>query len=296
MFALGAPGLRAADADKPTQMTIARWAGQGKPAADAMKDIAVKLTEKAIEGMGGMKRFVKNGDVVWIKPNIGWDRTPEQAANTNPDVVATLIKLCLDAGAKTIKIGDNPVHAADKSYKASGIAAVAKELGAEVIFLDKTRFKDTDIKGERVKSIPIFPGILECDVVINVPVVKHHRLAEMTACMKNYMGVIEKRQTFHQGFGACLSDISRFMQPRAKLIVVDALRVLKANGPLGGRLEDVDVKTTVAAGVDIVALDSLSAELMGKKGKDVKTVEAGEKAGLGTIDYRSLALRELSVS
>jgi uncharacterized protein (DUF362 family) len=295
MLAVGAERLAAADATKPTTMTIARWAEQGKPADAQMKDLAVKLTEKAIDGLGGMKRFVNKGDVVWVKPNIGWDRTPQQAANTNPDVVATLIRLCLEAGAKTVKIGDNPCDPADKSYLASGIAAAAKELGAEVVFLDKSRFKETAIKGERVKKIPIFPAILECDVVINVPIVKHHVIAGMTACMKNYMGVIEQRGVFHQGMATCLADISRFMQPRAKLCVVDAMRILKAHGPKGGNLADVEVKATVAAGVDIVALDALSAELMGKKPTDYASVKKGQEAGLGTMDYRSLA-REFSVS
>jgi uncharacterized protein (DUF362 family) len=295
LLAVGGNGLLAADGT-PAKMTIARWAGQGKPADDQMKSLAVRLTEKAIEGLGGMKRFVSRGDVVWVKPNIGWDRTPEQAANTNPDVLATLIRLCLDAGAKTVKVGDNPCHPANKTYSASGIGPAAKALGAEVVYLDKTRFKETAIKGERVKTIPIYPGIMECDVVINVPIVKHHALAGMTACMKNYMGVIESRATFHQDIPTCLADITRFMQPRAKLCVVDAMRILKAHGPMGGKLEDVEVKATVAAGVDIVALDALSAELMGKTAKDYRSVVKGHEAKLGTMDYRSLAPREFRVS
>ena len=96
-----------------------------------MKNVAVKLTEQAIEALGGMKRFVSRGDVVWVKPNIGWDRTPETAANTNPDVVATIIRLCFDAGAKTVKVGDNPCDVAEKTYEASGIAAAARAAGGE---------------------------------------------------------------------------------------------------------------------------------------------------------------------
>ena len=294
MLTLGAEPLLAQGVANTPDMTIARWAGKGTPEAGQMKDLATKLTEKVIEGLGGMGRFVKKGDVVWVKPNIGWDRTPEQAANTNPDVVAALIRMCFDAGAKIVKVGDNPCDIAAKTYVASGIAAAARDLGAKVIMLDRSRFKDTDIHGERVKTIPIFPEILECDLVINVPIVKHHSIAGATMCMKNYMGVIDKRGVFHQGMADCLADITRFMKPR--LCVLDAFRILKAHGPKGGKLEDVVMKTTIAAGVDIVALDALGAELMGKKPTDYKSVVKGQEAGLGKIDYRSLALREFSVS
>jgi len=295
-MALGTGGIvsSALAQDKPVEMTIAKWDGAPNPTNDQIKQIVVKLTEKAIEGLGGMKRFVKQGDVVWVKPNIAWDRSPEQAANTNPEVVATLIRLCFEAGAKRVKVGDNPVHQAKKSYEASGIAAAAKAAGAEVVYLDKERFKEVDIKGQRVKSIPIYPDMLEVDLMINVPIAKHHVLATATLGMKNYMGVIENRRVFHQDFNSCLSDITRFMRP--KLCVLDAVRVLVASGPTGGRLEDVRTKLTVAAGTDIVALDALGVELIGRKLTDVPHVPAAEKNGLGKSDYRSLALREIAVS
>ena len=289
------PDLLLAQASaKSADMTIARWSG-AKPAADAgMKNIAVKLTEQAIEALGGMKRFVSRGDVVWVKPNIGWDRTPEQAANTNPDVVATIIRMCFDAGAKTVKVGDNPCDVAERTYEASGIAAAAREAGAKVVFLDPTRFKEAKIGGEQVKTIPVYPEIIETDLVINVPIVKHHRLAGLTMCMKNYMGVIDKRNTFHQAIAPSVADLTRFMKPR--LCLLDATRILKANGPKGGKLEDVETKLTLAAGIDIVALDAWGAEVVGKKPAEIGAIVKGQEYGLGKIDYRSLALRELAVS
>jgi uncharacterized protein (DUF362 family) len=293
MLALGGGQLLAETPEK-TEMIIARWAGQAAPEAAELKQIAQKLTEKAIDGLGGMGRFVSGGDVVWVKPNIGWDRSPEQAANTNPEVVATLVRMCYAAGAKVVKVGDNPCDIAAKTYEHSGIARAAREAGAKVLFLDRSRAKETAIGGERVKSIPIFPEILECDLVINVPLPKHHVLAKMTLCMKNYMGVIEKRNVFHQGMAECIADITRFMKPR--LCVVDAMRILKAHGPKGGNLSDVELKTTVAAGVDILALDAFGDELMGHKPTDIPSIVCGQKAGLGKVDYRSLALRELSIS
>ena len=124
----GAPAQEA-----PLDMTIARWKGN----EGAVQDIAGKLTEQAVSALGGMKRFVGKDDVVWIKANIGWDRTPEQAANTNPDVVKTLIRLCLEAGAKTVKVGDNPCNPAEKSYSNSKIAEAAEAAGGKVVYLDK---------------------------------------------------------------------------------------------------------------------------------------------------------------
>lgn len=306
--ALQAGHLLAADAaaaektptGKPVDMTIARWKGaKVEDTSDAgLADIATRLTNEAIQGLGGMKRFVKQGDVVWIKANIGWDRKPEQAGNTNPQVVAALAKMCFEAGAKTVKIGDNPVHAAAKSYPASGIPEATKSLGAEMVYLDKNRFKETAINGERVKSLLLYPDILECDLVINVPIVKHHVLTNATLCMKNYMGVMDNRQPFHQDFSACLSDLTRFMKPR--LCVLDAVRLLKDHGPVGGKLEDVVVKTTVAAGVDIVALDALGVELFEKEPSETRKATAiikyAQEVGLGKSDYRSLNLKELAVS
>jgi uncharacterized protein (DUF362 family) len=296
MLALGGQSLLAqeAAAAKPADMTIARWAGQGTPRAAELQQIAVKLTEKAIAGLGGLKRFVSRGAVVWIKPNIGWDRAPQYAANTNPDVVATLVRLCFEAGAKTVKVGDNTCNRAQATYQKSGIAAAAKAAGAEVHFLDQSRFRDVAIKGERVKTIPVYPAILDCDLVINVPIVKHHMLSTSTMCMKNYMGVIDKRNTFHQDIPTCLADLTRYMKPQ--ICVLDAVRILTNHGPMGGNLGDVLLKTTIAAGVDIVALDAWGAEVMGHKPTDIGSIVKGQQYGLGRIDYRSLALREFSVS
>lgn len=297
MMALGGESLLAPHAEAAqgnADMAIAKWAGQRTPDAGALKRIAVELTEKAVEGIGGLKRFVSRGDVVWVKPNIGWDRAPELAANTNPDVVATLVRLCYDAGAKKVKVGDNPCDLAQKTYQNSGIAAAAKSVGAEMVFLDRRRFRETSIGGERLKSIPIYPEILDCDLVVNVPVIKHHSLAKATMCMKNYMGVIENRRIFHQAIADCLADLTRFMKPR--ISVLDGIRILKAHGPKGGNPDDVELKTAVAAGVDIVALDAWGAELMGLKPEEVASVVKGHESGLGTMNYRSLDLREISVS
>ncbi len=294
-LACGAGDLLAAPAG-PAKMSIAKWAGAEASSSAQIDKIAVQLTEKAIEAVGGMRRFVSRGDVVWVKPNIAWDRAPELAANTNPGVVATLVRMCFDAGAKVVKVGDNPCHQPEKTYVSSGIPAAAEALGAKIVKLDRRRFRDMTIGGERVKTIPVYPEILDADVLINVPVAKHHVRAGLTMTMKNYMGVIEKRPTFHQAIPECLADLTRFMQPRTALHVLDCMRVLDDHGPFGGDPNDVIVKTTVAAGTDPVALDAFGADLMGRKPEEIGSVVKGNESGLGTMDYRALAPREIAVS
>ena len=280
--------------EKPADMTIARWSGKEDLSAEELQNVAVQLTEKALAGVGGLGRFVGKGDVVWVKPNIGWDRKPELAANCNPDLVATVVRLCFEAGAKAVKVGDNPCDIAAKTYVASGIAAAVRPLGAKVVFLDRSRFREMAIDGERVKRLPIYPEIVESDLVINIAIAKHHGLPGGTFCMKNYMGVMENRGSFHQAIAPCLADLTRFMKP--KISILDAVRVLKAHGPKGGDPADVLLKTTVAAGVDIVALDALGAELLGRKPSEIRSIVKGQEAGLGKMDYRSLALKEVAVS
>ena len=296
-LALGAENIFAPDvqaAQDPADMSIAKWAGARPRTAAEIQKAAVELTEKAIAGIGGLQRFIGRGDVVWVKPNIAWDRTPELAANTNPDVVATLVRLCLEAGAKTVTVGDHPCNVAASTYKSSGIADAARKAGAQVVFLDPSRFREMSIRGERVKTLSMCPEIIESDLVINVPIVKHHGLPGATLCMKNYMGVMDNRGSFHQALPECVADLTRFMKPR--LCVLDAVRILTAHGPRGGNPGDVQLKTTVAAGTDIVALDALGAEILGRKPQDIGTIVKGQEAGLGTMNYRSLALREIAVS
>ncbi len=281
----------AEDAASPVDMCIAKW--EGDP--DALTELATRLTEEAIEAIGGMGRFVNQGDVIWVKPNIAWDHSPEYAANTNPDVVKTLVRLCFDAGARQVKVGDNPCHQWERTYRNSGIADAAREAGADVIHVDRSRFRDMEIGGGRLQTHPVYPEIVESDLVINVPVAKHHGSTTVTLCMKNYMGVVENRGVFHQDLPSCIRDITAFMKPR--ISVLDAIRVLTANGPTGGNLDDVRRMDTVAAGTDVVALDAFGCELLGHDPHTIDTVTYGHEAGLGEIDFRDkLNVREMTIS
>ncbi|MDI6727798.1 MAG: DUF362 domain-containing protein [Thermodesulfovibrionales bacterium] len=253
-----------------------------------------KITRAAIDAMGGIKKFISRGDIVVIKPNMAWDRTPEQAANTNPEVVVEVVKMCYEAGAKKVKVFDRTVNDPRRCYVQSGIADAVRVLGAEVSYVDERKFKDMDIKGEAMKSWPLYTDIFEADKVINIPVAKHHSLAKLTMSMKNWMGVMGgSRRQIHQKLDESLVDLSMFIKPT--LTILDAVRILTANGPQGGNLADVKKLDTVIAGVDQVAIDSFGATLFGIKGSDLGYVRMADQRGLGTMDIAKLKIRKINV-
>jgi len=278
---------RAALATDPLPaMSIARWDEAALAGADLMP-VAVALTEAAVASLGGMDRFVNKGDRVWIKPSIGWNRRPELAATTNPDVVATLVRMCRDAGAKVVKVGDHPCQPARQTYRNSGISQAVDAAGGKMVYLDEARFQEVPLGGEFLETWPVYKEVFESDLVINVPILKHHSLTRCTIAMKNYMGVIGgNRSAWHQNMDACLVDITRFMKPR--LTILDAVRVLTDHGPQGGDPEDVDLRGIVAAGTDIVAIDAFGATLLGHKPEEIGFVAAAAQQGLGTLDFASL--------
>ncbi|MDH7499129.1 MAG: DUF362 domain-containing protein [candidate division NC10 bacterium] len=274
------------------------WRGGGAE-AEAIPDLAVatgavpsRTTAAAIQALGGMRRFIQRGDVVVVKPNIGWDRSPEQAADTNPEVVATLVTLCLEAGAKRVKVFDHPVNDARRCYARSGIAEAARRVGAEVSYVDLSKFREMKIQGEALKSWPIYTEAVEADRLINVPIAKHHGLSRLTMGLKNWMGVIGgRRSLLHQEIDVALADLASFFKPH--LVVLDAMRILVANGPQGGSPQDVRTTSTVVAGVDQVAIDSYGSTLFGLRGEDLGYLRHAHARGLGQLDYHRLRMKSI---
>lgn len=253
-----------------------------------------EIVKAAIDALGGMGKFISRGDVVVVKPNIGWDRTPEQAGNTNPEVVAAVVRLCFEAGAKKVRVFDRPVNDPRRCYVQSGIAPAASALGANVDFVDDRKFKDMAINGEALKSWPLYTELFEADKVINIPIAKHHGSAKLTMSMKNWMGVMGgQRRQIHQKLDQSLVDLSTKIKPT--LTILDAVRILTANGPQGGSLEDVKKLDTVIAGVDPVAIDSFGATLFGMKGSDLGYVRVGHERGLGQMDLNKVKIKKISV-
>jgi uncharacterized protein (DUF362 family) len=264
------------------------------PAADARPVLGVAtgtdwsaLPVTAMAALGGMQAFVKPGSTVVVKPNIGWDRTPEQGANTHPLVVASVVRMCLAAGAKTVRVFDRTCNNRDKCYANSGIRAAVEAIAdprVQLTFPDDRKAIPVRIaQGKLITEWSLYREALECDHYINVPVAKHHGLSRLTLGIKNVMGIMAgNRGSIHQGIHQKLADIYR-ARP-ATLTILDATRILLRNGPQGGKLEDVEVRNTVAACADPVAIDAWATGLFGLKPADIGYIASAAEAGLGIMD------------
>lgn len=252
------------------------------------------MVRKTIDLLGGMKTFVSTGDIVVVKPNIGWDRKPEQAANTNPEVVFEVVKMCLEAGAKKVKVFDRSCNAAQRCYESSGIKKAASDAGAEVSYTLDPLFKETRLpQGTLLKSWAVYKPALECDVLINIPIAKHHGLSRLTLGMKNLMGILGgDRGNIHQSIDEKLADVANFVKP--KLTILDAYRILTNNGPTGGNPRDVKLIKTIIAGGNIASVDAYGATLFGLKPVDLSCIVLGNKFGLGEIDLNKLVVDKYS--
>jgi uncharacterized protein (DUF362 family) len=254
------------------------------------------LVRQALAALGGMQRFVTAGQDVIIKPNICVAYHPyEYAATTNPWVVAALVKLCLEAGARRVRVMDSPFGGtAQEAYAKSGIQEQVAAAGGQMEFMAGFKYVKTQIpQGRSLHATDIYGDILKADVLINVPIAKNHSLARLTLGMKNLMGVIVDRTAIHSSLGQRLADLSTIVRPA--LTVVDATRILMANGPTGGNLSDVKKLDTLIASPDIVAADSYAATLFGLKPTDLDYVRAAAAMGLGQSDLSQLRIQEFSV-
>ncbi len=255
-----------------------------------------ELTRKAVELIGGMKRFVSKGDIVVVKPNIGWDRNPEQAANTNPQVVAEVVKLCLEAGAKRVRLFDRTCNTASRCYRNSGIKEAASAAGAEVSYVVDSGFVKTKLpEAEALKTWYLYRPALDADVLINVPVAKHHGLTRLTLGMKNLMGIMGgNRGEVHWDIDQKLADLANYVRP--DLTILDAVRILIRNGPQGGNLKDVKKIDTVIAGQKIATVDAYGTTLFGLQPSDLQSLKIGNKSGLGEIDLEKIRIKKISLS
>ncbi len=252
------------------------------------------ITKEAVAALGGMKSFVARGDRIMIKPNIGWDRTPELAACTNPEVVKTLVELCFDAGAKEVTVMDNTTNQAQRCYARSGIAEAAKSAGAKAPFVNTFRLKKMALQGEWLKEWEVFTDFIEADKLINVPIAKHHSLSRLTMGMKNWLGAIGgSRNQLHQRLDEAMVDLAAFFKP--ELTVLDAYRILIQNGPQGGRLSDVKLQKAVIAGADPAAVDALGATFFNIKPQELPYLEIARRRGLGEIDLEKIRLEKRTV-
>jgi len=254
------------------------------------------LIQRAMAAFGGMQTFVKKGSTVILKPNICTAyHSYEYAATTNPWLVGALVKLCLGAGAKSVTVMDFPFGStAEEAYAVSGIADQVKAAGGEIVVMSDFKFVPTAIpSGVWLKKTDIYDDILKADVVINVPIAKNHGLARITMGMKNLLGVVKDRPPLHINLGQNLADLATRIHPT--LTVLDAIRILTANGPTGGNLDDVKKLDTVIVSPDYVAVDAYGSTLFGLKATDLDYVRAGAKSGFGRADIENLKIEEINV-
>jgi uncharacterized protein (DUF362 family) len=275
------------------QLTVAQYA-MDEPGPQPGEPRA--LVQKALENLGGMGRFIARQDVVVIKPNIAWDRTPEQAANTNPELVAEVVRQCWQAGAKRVIVTDVSCNEAQRCFHRSGIEAAARAAGAEVILPDPEKFREVDMGGVVLKSWPIFTPFLEADKILNLPIAKHHELTGATLGMKNWYGILGgQRNRLHQQIHQSLADLAGFMLPT--LTIMDCYRILLRNGPTGGNLEDVALKKTIVAGTDPVALDAYVAKAYWNLDPEhLPYLQMAANRGLGTVEFEKLAVKTSQLS
>ncbi len=273
----------------PTARTVPDWRTNEAhlpPGAVAHGDDPAANVRRAIRAMGGMERFVRRGETVLIKPNAGWDRRPEQAADTNPEVIAELVRLCRHAGARRVIVADISCNDPIRSFEDSGIGPAARAAGAIVAAGSAIRLVRARTGGP-MAGLDIMGQLLDADRVINVPVVKQHSLSLATLGMKNWFGVLgQGRARLHQNIHHAIAELAATFRPT--LTVVDATRILMANGPQGGSLADVKQVHAVAAGIDPVACDAWGAALLGLDPRRVGFITAAEGRGLGRADPRLL--------
>ncbi len=253
-----------------------------------------KIVRAAIERIGGMGRFVSPGDKVLLKPNAAWDRQPEQAANTNPDVVASVVKLCLEARASEVWVTDVSVNDPYRCFARSGIEAAVKRSGGRLKLNTDNDFVPTDLKGESLKVWPVSRFYHQADKLINLPIAKQHSLSKCTMAMKNLYGSLGgQRNRLHQDINTSIADLASAIRPT--LTVLDATRVLRRNGPTGGNLSDVSIDNTVVAGIDIVAVEAYGLRFLDLRVEDIPFISMAEKRGLGISDWKSLNVAEINV-
>lgn len=269
-----APALIREALAAPPQPLVAVAEGRDYPA----------ITRRAINALGGMQRFVKRGDVVVVKPNMGWDRSTELAANTHPQVVRAVVEECLAAGAKKVKVFDSTCNDARRCYVSSGIQNALRGMkNVECKHIEEERFRKVALNGHFLKEWELYDEALSADVYINVPIAKHHGLSKLTLGLKNIMGIMGgNRGYIHCSLDVALADVNaRF---KSHLTIIDATRILTAHGPQGGNIADVKVLNKVIASRDVVAADAFATTLFGLKPADIPVTVAAYKRGLGEMD------------
>lgn len=256
-----------------------------------------QMFDLGIEALGGIEKFVKPNQTVVVKPNIGWDRSPEQGANTNPLLVKRIVEHCIKAGAKKVLVFDHTCDVWTKTYKNSGIEKAVKDAGGKIVPGNTAGYYHAvNIpKGVKLTSARVHELILESDVFINVPVLKHHSSSRLTASMKNLMGIVWDRRFWHRNdLQQCIADFATY-ERKPDLNVIDAYNVMMRNGPQGVSVSDVVNMKTQILTTDMVAADAAAAKFFGSNPSDVPHIRKANEMGVGEMDLEKLSIKRIMI-
>lgn len=254
------------------------------------------MFDRGIQSLGGMKSFVKPNQTVIVKPNIGWDRSPELAANTNPQLIGRIVEHCVKAGAKKVYVFDYTCDNWQKCYSNSGIEKAVKDAGGTMVPGNTENYyqKTSQVGGKRLKEAKEHELILESDVFINVPVLKNHGGATLTMTMKNLMGIIWDRRYWHKNdLHQCIADFAAYRKP--DLNILDAYRVMKRNGPKGVSVEDVTTMKAQLISTDMVSIDAAGAKLFGLDPETIGYIKIAHEMNAGNMNLDELNINRIKI-
>jgi len=254
------------------------------------------MFDKGIQSFGGMKTFIKKGQTVVVKPNIGWDVNPERAGNTNPILIKRIIQSCFEAGAKYVYVFDHTCDNWKRCYSNSGIESAVKDAGGKVVSGDSEGYyQQVTVKnGKKLTDVKVHELILESDVFINVPILKHHSSADVTISMKNLMGIVWDRGYWHRtNLHQCIADFATYRKP--DLNIVDAYLVMKRNGPRGISKDDVLTLKSQIISSDIVAADAAAAKLFNSNPGDIDYIRIANEMKIGNMNLDQLNINRIKL-
>ena len=252
--------------------------------------LVLESTRKTIDLLGGIRRFVKPGSTVLLKPNLLMAKEPEYGITTHPEVVRAIVKILKEIDCR-IRIGDGPSVCAEQSktvdlvYERTGMQELARQEGVELVKFQKWRWRG---------KFTLTTCLDECDCFISIPKFKTHQLMVLTGAIKNLYGLVSytfKKELHRQNiivddFASAVVDV--YAEAKPALTVVDSIVSMEGNGPAGsGKLRDTGL---LLAGVDCLALDVVLASIMGLEALDVPTNREAARRGLGTADIKSIQI------
>lgn len=261
----------------------------------------LKALKKSIDLIGGIRRFVKEGDRVLLKPNLLYGKAPEKGVTTHPTLLRGMIKIVQEAGGSPF-IGDSPsIGSLMKTAERAGIKRIAEELGCPLVEFN-TPVSSAPRRGVFFKSIELEQRVLEADVVINLPKWKTHAQMLLTLGVKNLFGCVPgpKKALWHlntggdrRRFAQVLVDIYHIISP--SLTILDGVIGMDGNGPNSGRPVPLGL---ILASTDALSLDQVICDIIGIPRISLMTNRVALEAGLGRDEIKILGERieEIKIS